>query len=141
MKRNRLALAAAGGALALGASLATGTGTANATPVSAQAAWYNCDPGEICVYSGSNGTGAGCWWTGDDPDWLAGSIQCSWADTAKVVSIWNRGTGSAGSYRHVKFYHQANYTNYYACAAQGFKDNTGPDGGVWLRSHKWVTTC
>ncbi|MFF5768595.1 peptidase inhibitor family I36 protein [Streptomyces tanashiensis] len=136
MKRNRLALAATTGALALGAALATSTGTATAaTP------WQGCAVGDICVYSELNGYGSVCAWDGDDPDWQGGAIRCSWSSTKAVKSIWNRGTGGSGSYRHVKFYFGADSTNYYACAAQGFKGNTGPDAGAKLKSHQWVTNC
>lgn len=136
MRRNKLALAAAGGALALGAALGTGAGTANAD-VGAQA-WGGCSSGEICVYSGLNGTGSMCDWVGNDPDWHTGDERC----TITVKSIWNRGTGGAGAPRHVWFHFGANYTGgYYACAAQNFKGNTGPNGGVRLRSHQWATYC
>ncbi|MFF8717567.1 peptidase inhibitor family I36 protein [Streptomyces sp. NPDC015184] len=141
MARHRLTLAALGAALAMGSALSTGSGTAAAAPAGAQAAWGGCDVGDICVYTGANGTGSVCAWDGDDPDWTGGAIRCSWAESKNVVSIWNRGMGGAGTLRHVKFYKKANYQDYYGCAAQGFKGNTGPDAGASLRSHKWVTSC
>lgn len=141
MRSHRLTLAALGAALAVGSALSTGSGAMAATPAGTQAAWGGCAVGDICVYTGLNGTGSVCAWDGDDPDWLGGAIKCSWAGTKNVKSIWNRGTGGAGDYRHVAFYKKADFEDYYACAAQGFKGNTGPDAGVRLRSHEWVTTC
>ncbi|MGW7411009.1 peptidase inhibitor family I36 protein [Streptomyces sp. NPDC054863] len=140
MKRTRLALAAAGSALALAGTLGAGAGQASAAPVTALA-WGGCVSGDICVYSGLNGTGDVCAWDGDDNNWRAGAVVCSWSDNKRVMSIWNRGTGGAGSYRHVKFYHSADYKNYYACAAQNFQGNTNGTAGAWLQSHRWVTSC
>lgn len=137
MKRNRLALAAATGAMALGAALATSAGTASAGTAGAEAAWQGCNSGQICVYPELNGYGTPCTWYGDDPDWRSGAAVC----TKTVKSIWNRGTGGAGTYRHVKFYFDPGYERYYGCAAQGFKGNTGPTAGVVLRSHIWATVC
>lgn len=133
-KRNRikLGLAAAGSALAMAASLGAGSASAATT------AWSGCVSGDICLYSGANGTGSVCVWDGDMPKW---TDVCSWADEKNAVSIWNRGTGGAGTYRHVKFYLGDYYTNFYACAAQGFKGNTGPDAGAPIRSFKWATSC
>lgn len=147
MKRSRLALAAAGGALALGATLGTGAGPASAD-VSAQA-WQPCAEGDVCVYSGVNGTEDRCSWDGNDPNWstaTGGTPLCSWRANGKnVQSIWNNGTRDT-AYRHVKFYLGTNYTDYYGCAVRydtgvGWRGNTGPDAGAPIRSHKWVTSC
>ncbi|MEV8623942.1 peptidase inhibitor family I36 protein [Streptomyces sp. NPDC051079] len=134
MQRNRLALAVATGALAAVATLGTGAGTASAGTT---AVWQGCQSGQICVYPELNGYGTPCVWYGDDRDWRSGFPYCD----KTVKSIWNRGTGGAGTYRHVKFYFNAGYDKYYACAAQGFKGNTGPTAGVVLRSHIWATSC
>lgn len=104
-----------------------------------RAAWGNCDSGEICVYQESGGGGDPCHWSGNDNNWESGNITCSWAGPhMHVKSIWNRGTGSFSA---VKFYKFADLSGYYACAAKGFKDDTGPDNGVHLQSHKWAANC
>ncbi|MFF0747131.1 peptidase inhibitor family I36 protein [Streptomyces sp. NPDC004111] len=116
--------------------------------------WRNCAEGDICVYNGPDGTGEVCTWDGNDANWRtstgSGSHRwiCKWTQTwepapehgRKVKSIWNRGT-TAGGPADVRFYFGENYTNYYACAAKGFKGNTGPDAGVFLLSHSWVSSC
>ncbi|MER5748054.1 peptidase inhibitor family I36 protein [Streptomyces sp. NPDC002225] len=136
-RQSKLGLAAASSLLALAGTLVTGTGTANAT---AQA-WGGCAAGDICVYSGLNGTGSVCAWDGDDNDWESGAITCSWSSTKKVMSIWNNGTGGPGSYKDVHFFHQANRLGWYGCAAQGWAGNTNGTTGAWLRSHQWWTGC
>ncbi|MFI8817359.1 MULTISPECIES: peptidase inhibitor family I36 protein [unclassified Streptomyces] len=141
MGRHRLALAALGAALAVGSALSTGSGATAATSADARAAWDGCVAGDICVYSGDNGTGSVCAWDGDDSDWLGGAVKCSWAGTKNVHSIWNRGTGGAGSYRHVKFYEKASHAAYVGCVDQNAKGNNGGSAGRQLRSHKWVTSC
>ncbi|MEV0784965.1 peptidase inhibitor family I36 protein [Streptomyces sp. NPDC050423] len=137
MGRHRLTLAALGATLALGSALSTGSGAVAATPAGTTAAWGGCAVGDICVYSGANGTGSVCAWDGDDLDWRGGTVQCSWSGSKNVLSVWNRGTGGDGSYRHVKFYKGADYKGYNGCVHQGAKGNTGSH----LRSHKWATSC
>ncbi|MCX5390395.1 peptidase inhibitor family I36 protein [Streptomyces sp. NBC_00094] len=132
--RVRLGLAAAFSALAMTVSLGAGTARA-ADP------WAGCYSGDVCVYTGLNGTGSVCAWSGGDNNWSAGPITCSWTLTKNVKSIWNRGTGGVGTYRHVDFFLAADYTSFYACAAQGFKGNTGPDAGAPIRSHYWTDRC
>ncbi|MFB6816801.1 peptidase inhibitor family I36 protein [Streptomyces sp. NPDC056347] len=141
MGRHRFTLAALGAALAVGGALSTGAGAAAAAPSGSQAAWGGCAVGNVCVYSGSNGTGSVCAWDGDDSDWRGGTVTCSWSRTKNVKSAWNRGTGGAGSLRHVKFYQNANYSVSRGCLKQSLKGNTGGSAGMQLRSHKWATSC
>lgn len=61
-----------------------------ASPASAADPW-DCKAGQICFYSGANGTGSKCAWSGDDPDWTSGGTVCSWARTTNVKSVYNRG--------------------------------------------------
>ncbi|MEU7583473.1 peptidase inhibitor family I36 protein [Streptomyces sp. NPDC041068] len=141
-------------------ALATATASFGLLVPSATAgerAWGGCDPGDICVYNGLDGQGDVCAWDGNDIDWWtedgSGSSKwvCKWAQSwdprpGKVKSIWNRGNDD-GSPTSVKFYFNNNYRDYYACAygakngKPGFKGNTGPDAGVKLQSHKWVSSC
>lgn len=68
--------------------------------------WGACAAGNVCFYTGSNGTGSKCSWSVADPDWRTGSIVCSWAATTNVRSVWNNGTSS--SYSGVRYYLSAN---------------------------------
>ncbi|MFF0741543.1 peptidase inhibitor family I36 protein [Streptomyces sp. NPDC004111] len=112
---------------------------APAAQADTRAAWSGCATGEICVYQELNGGGKPCHWDGEDNDWENGNITCSWAGpNMHAKSIWNRGTGSVSA---VKFYKFAYFNDFYACAAKGFKGNTGPDAGVHIQSHKWATSC
>ncbi|MFH8791105.1 peptidase inhibitor family I36 protein [Streptomyces sp. NPDC017941] len=130
-RNSRIAAMAAGGVLALTAALGSGAGAASA----GERAWAGCERGEICVYSGPGGTGTRCDWYPDDPDWLTGAETC----TIRVRSIWNN--GEAGGFDDVKFYFDTDYRNYYACARNQWRGETGPDAGVKLRSHRWSKTC
>ncbi|MFD5701226.1 peptidase inhibitor family I36 protein [Streptomyces lasiicapitis] len=114
--------------------LGTGAGAAGAAPAG-ERAWAGCDYGEICVYSGLNGTGTRCDWYGDDSNWASGAETCS----IRVKSIWNNGKPEA--YRHVNFFFKAGHDDFYACARHGWRGNTGPTNGVKLLSHGWATAC
>jgi hypothetical protein len=108
--------------------------TAEAAPL---AAW-ECPAANLCVWENTGGTGRRCNWSDADPDWWSGSIVCSWADDTKVESFRNNGRST--SYTGVRLYHGASYSNLYFCARQltGELWNI-PSGGVYLRSHQWVT--
>jgi hypothetical protein len=132
-RRGRRALAAAAITFATGALGLIAPNTASA---STQAAW-DCPSGDLCVWTGSNGTGSRCTWSNADPDWWSGSIQCSWSDTQNVGSAKNSGTSS--SYGYVVLYTGANYTGDGYCIPQ--------HGGTWaglnvrIRSHRWEASC
>ncbi|MGW2641163.1 peptidase inhibitor family I36 protein [Streptomyces sp. NPDC001348] len=132
-RRGRRALAAAALTFATGALGLIAPNTASA---STQAAW-DCPSGNLCVWTGSNGTGHRCNWSDADPDWWNGSIQCSWSDTQNVGSAKNNGTSS--SYNFVVLYTGANYSGDYYCLAQ--HGDTWSDVGIRFRSHRWRTTC
>ncbi|MGP4087227.1 peptidase inhibitor family I36 protein [Streptomyces sp. KR55] len=107
--------------------------TAQAAPVPG---WGDCPEQHVCFWTGDNGTGSMCHWSGDDPDWRAGAIQCSWSATRRAQSVYNNGTSGAS----VSYYTGANYGGSRAgCTAKGGRGNfVGNNGaGYYLRSHKW----
>ncbi|MEU4643905.1 peptidase inhibitor family I36 protein [Micromonospora sp. NPDC023814] len=115
-------------------------GTANAKAPAGDAAItaaWDCPVGDICIWSGDNGTGSRCNWANADNDWRSGSIACSWSATSPVKSMWNRGTSS--SYTVVALYHGADYSNLWGCLGQNGGNWTGI--GVYLRSHRWASSC
>lgn len=62
-------------------------GTVQASP----SAFSDCPTGNVCFWTGDNGTGSRCTWSVDDPDWQGGSIRCSWAATTPAQSVYNHG--------------------------------------------------
>lgn len=69
-----------------------GAASAVAQPTAAQsaAAAASCASGHVCFWSGANYTGSKCTWLDADPDWYAGSLQCSWAKNGTLArSVWN----------------------------------------------------
>jgi hypothetical protein len=134
-------------ALAIGSVVATAL---VAVPVAASAAEqgpqarrvsaanFDCPTGDLCAYSGPDGTGSRCVWSGSDDNWLSGSISCSWAGTKPVLSVYNKGTSP--DYEGVALYLSPNYVDQAFCAQQGTA--TDFEGvGVKTRSHQWVTAC
>ncbi|MDG9708358.1 peptidase inhibitor family I36 protein [Streptomyces sp. DH10] len=117
-----------------GATLLAGLGVGVAASP-AQAAYSDCDKGEICFYTGDDGTGKMCAWSGNDNDWRNGSTTCSWAADNKVRSVYNRGTSGMA----VVYYSGANYEDREGCTTSGKKGNLS--GKYMLRSHKWVNKC
>lgn len=105
-----------------------------AVQAAAPAAAWDCNVGDFCAWTGPDGTGSRCSWTNADPDWRSGAVQCSWAGSSRVQSYRNRGTST--SFRGVKLYQGANYTNLVYCVPQGTSWNV-LDGGTFLRSHQW----
>ncbi|MEU0533571.1 peptidase inhibitor family I36 protein [Amycolatopsis tolypomycina] len=99
--------------------------------------WDDCPSQHVCFWTGDNGTGQMCNWSGDDPNWLSGSIRCSWARTTKAQSVWNRGTTGAP----VSYYTGADYGGSRAgCTPSGGRGNFvgGSGTGYLLRSHRWA---
>lgn len=54
------------------------------------AAYADCGWGEICFYTGRDGTGEKCSWSSYDEDWNGGSVRCSWASTHNACSVYNK---------------------------------------------------
>ncbi|TDQ53480.1 peptidase inhibitor family I36 protein [Actinorugispora endophytica] len=120
--------------LLAGAAIAVVSAGATVTPASAHAPWYgSCPKGDVCVWSGHNGTGTRCAWTGDDPDWRSGSVQCR-PHGFRVNSIWNN--GHPGAYDVVQFFKHANYrTPYGGPVPAGQRGNVDD---LEIRSHVWT---
>ncbi|MFK0181631.1 peptidase inhibitor family I36 protein [Streptomyces xanthochromogenes] len=108
-----------------------------ATAAHAAGGYDRCVSGDICFFSGDNGSGSMCSWSGDDPDWRNGSIVCSWSADKNVKSVYNHGTVQA--YDHVVYYKGANYSDRVGCENAGSKVNLA--GTYHVRSHKWTTSC
>lgn len=101
---------------------------------------WECSVGSFCAWTGLDGTGSRCSWSNADPDWLTGSVQCSWAGTTKVQSYLNNGTSPG--FTGVEIYLNPNYVNKFHCVLQGGQGWDVTAGGVFLRSHRWITsTC
>ncbi|WP_446047723.1 peptidase inhibitor family I36 protein [Streptomyces olivaceus] len=122
--------------LAAGATVLAGLGLGAATaPAQATATAYSCPSGDICFYTGDDGTGDRCNWNGNDNDWRNGAIKCSWAADKKVRSVYNNGTSG----KAVVYYNGADYQTRKGCTTKGKKGNLA--GTYTLRSHKWVSSC
>ncbi|WP_089154304.1 peptidase inhibitor family I36 protein [Micromonospora sp. NBS 11-29] len=104
-------------------------------PASADNWVGSCDPGNVCFYTGWNGTGSKCSWSDADPDWANGNIQCSWALTSNVLSVWNNGQSTA--YQGVVYYYSNNYNDRAGCTRRWNRGNL--QGTYKLRSHQWTT--
>ncbi|MEV6171805.1 peptidase inhibitor family I36 protein [Streptomyces sp. NPDC051954] len=129
--RTRFVLAGLGASVALTMGAASGAGA----DVDTAGAYDDCPSSYICAYSGLNGTGTMQKWMGNDANWLTGDKKF----TGTVKSICNRGTEDPNNLETVRFYHEADYVDYYAPAGKGWCGNTQSDGSsVKLRSHKWV---
>lgn len=97
-------------------------------PSTAAPAAYSCPVGNVCFYSGTDGSGQRCNWQVDDPDWRGGSTVCSWSGSSNVRSVYNN------AYSDVAYYLGANYSNYVGCTVVGDSGNlTG--SGYKIRSH------
>ncbi|MCK1798261.1 peptidase inhibitor family I36 protein [Streptomyces sp. XM4193] len=127
--RTGLAMAAA---TAAGAAVMMAPGTAQAAPAPS---YSNCPTGDVCFYTGSNGTGKMCNWAGNDKDWRSGSEVCSWSATTNVRSIYNNGRRM-----DVAYYKAADHKgNRIGCTKKGKQGNLA--GTYTLRSHKWLDKC
>ncbi|MET9459932.1 peptidase inhibitor family I36 protein [Streptomyces canus] len=133
-RRGRRALIATAITFALAALGLIAPSSASA---SAQAAW-DCPSGNLCIWTGTAGTGSRCTWTNADTDWYRAPVVCSWADDRVVGSAKNNGTSS--SYDWVVLYDGANYggTTCYFIAQHG---DTWSNLNFKLRSHRWSSIC
>ncbi|MFL6122180.1 peptidase inhibitor family I36 protein [Actinophytocola sp.] len=125
---------AAAAPAAAGATTVAPAGTAVDDETGAELAAWSCSSGNVCFYTGPDGTGSRCMWSVADPDWATGSIVCSWARTTNVKSVWNRGTSSASG---VAFYSGTNYSGRIGCTRQGQSGNLA--GTYKVRSHQWIS--
>ncbi|MEU6195233.1 peptidase inhibitor family I36 protein [Streptomyces sp. NPDC047061] len=133
-RRGRRTLAAA--ALAI-ATTALGLIAPSAASASTQAAW-DCPSGDLCIWTGTAGTGSRCTWSNADVDWYNAPVVCSWADDQVVGSAKNNGTSS--SYDWVVLYDGANYggTRCWFIAQHG---DTASNINLKFRSHRWSSIC
>lgn len=69
----------------------------------ATSGYESCSSGEICFYTGPNGTGNKCTWRDFDEDWQSGGTICSWAALSNVCSVANK-TGSRIEYFQDAYY-------------------------------------
>ncbi len=101
------------------------------------AAW-ECEIGHVCFWNRPYGTGSRCMWDVADPDWLSGSIQCSWADTDNVGSVFNNSGPEGGhEWTGVVYYKEANYRGRVGCTRNFHAGNLA--GTYKVRSHAWTT--
>jgi hypothetical protein len=134
MKRVRALRTKAG--LVTGVTLFAGLSLGvTSAPAQAQARAYSCPSGDICFYSGDDGTGDRCNWDANDADWRNGTTRCSWSADKNVRSVYNNGTSGMA----VVYYSGANYETRKGCTTKGKKGNLA--GTYKLRSHKWVSSC
>ncbi|MFJ8098487.1 peptidase inhibitor family I36 protein [Streptomyces griseofuscus] len=120
----------------LAAAVVAGLALPGTAQASADSSYSDCPSGNVCFYTGDDGTGKMCAWSVDDPDWRSGSITCSWSATTRAQSVYNHGVTGAP----VSYYTGANYGGSRAgCTKAGTKGNfVGNSGaGYFLRSHKW----
>ena len=98
---------------------------------------YSCAAGDFCVWDQLGGVGNRCAWDVADPDWRAGAIRCSWSGVRKVLSAKDNGNDSR--FLAVAVFHGADYNpnTRFACLQRGVPYDI-TEGGVFLRSHRWV---
>lgn len=100
----------------------------------AQLAAWDCNPGNVCFWTGFGGTGSRCMWSNADSDWTSAPDVCSWATSSNVKSVYNAGTSSATG---VAYYRNTGYNDRIGCTKQGKKGDLA--GTYQLRSHKWIS--
>jgi hypothetical protein len=118
-----------------GATLLAGLGIGAVASPAQAAAYDDCGGGEVCFYTGKDGTGKKCSWSGRWADWQAGAARCSWAATNNVKSIYNNGNSG----QSVVYYTSSNFKDRIGCTKKGVKGNLA--GTYKVRSHKWVEKC
>ncbi|MBQ0984174.1 peptidase inhibitor family I36 protein [Streptomyces sp. F63] len=128
MRKIRTTLAVAAATAAAVVALPGTTATAAPTP------WESCVSGNVCFFTGRDGTGLMCAWSVADPDWTQGTSKCSWSQTDEVKSVWNRGTSS--SFTGVAYYQWKDYNTRKGCTPQGKRGNLA--GTYKLKSHQWI---
>lgn len=110
--------------------------------------YHRCPAGSVCFFSGHNGTGEMCSWTGDDSDWLTGSERCEWTREQPVRSIFNNNQErttlhDVAYYRGVNFtpagYDLSRPTQRTGCTGVNQQGNLA--GTYAPLSHRWVEHC
>ncbi|MER6477136.1 peptidase inhibitor family I36 protein [Streptomyces filamentosus] len=93
----------------------------------------NLPMGYFCAWTGDNGGGSMCKWSGDDPDWTNGTIACGWAAGTRVESVFNNGTSGAPVSAYTATSHGGTKV---FCLAKGSQLNLS-GVGTYLRSYTW----
>ncbi|MER6663020.1 serine/threonine-protein kinase [Amycolatopsis japonica] len=110
--------------------------------------YHRCSAGSVCFFSGTNGTGELCAWTGDDPDWLGGAETCGWTRDQPVRSIFNN--NQERTERHdVAYYRGADFTPAgddltratRRTGCTGVNQQGNLQGSYAPKSHRWVEHC
>lgn len=129
---NRIRIGLLAGAVVAGVTTAAIPSAAVASATTAANA--SCPKGDVCVWSGRNATGVRCNWSGDDPDWRGGSVQCR-PHGFRVNTVWNNGYTSH-PYSKVKFYR---YAGYRGQIADPLPVTSRPlnAANLVMRSHRW----
>lgn len=96
---------------------------------------WSCSTGNVCFWTGPDGTGSRCMWDIADPNWTTGSYRCSWATSQNVKSVWNRGTST--QFSGVAYYLQTEYRSRVGCTRRGQSGNLA--GTYNVLSHRWIT--
>lgn len=97
-------------------------------------AQWECKLGHVCFWDDFQGKGRRCMWENRDDDWTSGTDKCSWATSAEVKSVYNRGQSS--SLTGVVFYRNTGYHDRIGCTKQGQKGDLA--GTYQVRSHQWT---
>jgi hypothetical protein len=119
-----------------GASLLAPTAQAEPAGPATPDAYADCGAGYVCFWNGRNGTGSMCAWSGNDPDWWGGAIQCSWADTDPPLSVFNNGRDT--SFTGVVYFKPDGSRA--GCTRRGQRGNiNSPTPSYKVRAHIWTT--
>ncbi|MFB4320102.1 peptidase inhibitor family I36 protein [Actinomadura sp. 21ATH] len=132
---SKITLGLLAGTLAAGLAAAAAPTAALAAASAPRTTDATCPKGDVCVWSGPDATGVRCNWSGDDPDWQGGDVQCR-PHGFRVNTVWNNGhTGDP--LNRVEFFHGANYTD---VVTDPLPVTPGPisAGDLVIRSHRWV---
>lgn len=120
-------------------STPTSSATATSTPArdsgtgTAPSAWQ-CPDGDVCFWSGPDGTGSLCKWDVTDPDWRSGDIVCSWSEGDEVRSVFNNSHSPDAPDVAVLYYKRTNFHARVGCVEPGQQSNLPATSRV--RSHR-----
>ncbi|MFR9794381.1 protein kinase domain-containing protein [Streptomyces sp. MS06] len=115
----------------------TGSPTASAQPVG----YDRCLPGDVCFFTGRDGTGAMCAWEGDDTDWARGETTCSWAGKRDALSVFNNGhdTTQGEIFIDVVYFARDSLRDRLGCVEVGTRHNLPTP--LRPMSHRWTEHC
>ncbi|GAA3535817.1 hypothetical protein GCM10022222_19340 [Amycolatopsis ultiminotia] len=110
--------------------------------------YHRCEAGSVCFFSGPDGTGEICSWTGDDPDWLAGAETCGWAAQRPVRSVFNNNQERTRLH-DVAYYRGEGFTPVgddlarvtHRTGCTGVNQQGNLQGTYAPMSHRWVERC